>query len=206
MGRFGLWWNSPQGIPAVLLILALAGASPPARASGGLPVDGYLTVEAGGGMGVWSPPVALAGVRGYAVLSRAVHVGGFADWRADVPTIHSIVLGGSGRFGGALSDGLWLGFDLDLGLSVANWLFARSLRPKDLVGVDPPAFYLGFGAALVYLHPVGAVSLGLEAQLGGDFLFGGELRSEEGDTGSDSPIMSLAAVAHLGLTVGFGGP
>ncbi len=164
----------------------------------------------------------------WAVVTPNVHLGGFVGYRYEhgdyestcpdhnipgIPpnpttpggqwTSHSLMVGGSGRFGAAVSDSSWIGFNLDLGL-VAYLDLALS-DANDMRTLQNPSAYLFPSVVFLYLHPVGPVSIGIEAQLGIEVVVGGTYDGVriECDQITSSFIFTYGPTAHIGLALGF---
>lgn len=154
-----------------------------------------------------------------------VHLGGFVGYRYEhgdyespcpTPNIldvtptpggnwtsHSLIVGGTGRFGAPLSNSSWIGFSLDLG--IVAYLDLALSDPTARRTVTGPSAYLFPAMVFLYLHPVGAVSIGIEAQLGFEVVVGGSYDNVRTscDTGMGSFILTYGPTAHLGLALGF---
>lgn len=201
-------------IALAFLLLALPGQ---ATAQDG-PRTGYASVAMGsqypGGVGGIPLDTRAAG---WAVLNRHVHVGGFLGHRVEYSdhgpvvcrwgqgceggrdALHTLYLEATGRFGAPVGGSVWLGFELDAGLTV--WRRAVSERrgaldTQSLNALVYPAF------ALVWLPPREPVPVGVDFRLGFEFIGGGMTGRSSGDTGWDGPLGSQGVMAHLGVAFG----
>lgn len=161
----------------------------------------------------------------WAVVTPNVQLGGFVGYRyeyadyespcpfPDEPGIpptpggnwksHSLIAGGSGRFGAAVTDSSWIGFNLDLG--IVAYLKLETSDPGAWRTAPAPSAYLFPALVFLYLHPLNTVSIGFEALVGFEVVVGGRVDyvRTSCDTSIGTFVLTYGPTAHLGLALGF---